>query len=1203
MRVSVRLKGIWASALIASFTVVQAPASTYGQTQTAPAVSTAATAVATPAAPTMVVGDANIDEAAKQVLLRARQALAQSDLMQAESLLKEAAQMPANFEALGDSPATIQALVNRQNQLVGMAQGQHPEYNAGAASFFLVQAEALMYYQDFDGAETLIKHARSFDVQFNEKIGDPDRLEKLLEISRASLPKQAPAMVADNDATMQLRKLISQSQLAFDRGQYNEAQALILDAKKLNVDETQFAADQMRTWQMELKIQKVLGAATALAAETKVDPQVEQASHDVVDDENVFRADYDPANDTTKVVQIGFTDDKQATSSNFAPIPSNPMEYYRAGLKAIADQDLKEARNYLIRAWEGRQQLDDVTQQSIQDQLARLNMKNEATSQRATADLQGRDSNDIEAFRQLQSEVFRERVKIDKLLEEDPRAALERMAMVRNRIGQSKLDASQQSPLLKMIDRDMEEVQQYIEENILDIDNADRNKKNLATVERRQQRRQDVDRQMQGLVEDYNQLIDEQRFAEAELIAAQAIDLDPDSVISVLLFEKVKLQKRIVMDELIEEAKQASFLDGLESVKRASIATVNTENPTVLGDRDMFVQNGQRRAQRLEQGRYGSEAEARIWNQLRNERVQGDYRGTLKDALDQLAQTAGVNIIIDELALSDSSIPIDSQVDIPIISPISLKSALDIILSQKRLVFQVENEVIKITTPQSQKSNLRQETYYIGDLVMPLDTPRDPMAMEWMSPNRSFGAMGSGGSMNVQNVATSQAPNQLAMAQNFGGGLPGVGNPMGNNGYSNGPQRGEALYSKMGQRPLGGVTLNDFQPLLNLIRSTIDSESWGDGEAGGTSSISPYAQNLSIVVSAPQETQDKVQNLLKKLRELNDVQIVVEVRFVTLQDDFFERVGIDFDFSLEDNTGGAATNALGDNVLVNGGSGIVGADPSNTTPFTPTTDFDLGFLQSNFTAATPLFGGDISSAATFGFAILSDIEVFFLLQAGKSNTRTNITQAPTVTMFNGQSASVSDFAQRPFVTSVIPVVGDFAVAHQPIITLLPDGTNLNVQAVVTSDRQFVKLRLVPYFTQVTEVSTFTFNGSQQIERTTNSVLDDLLNIVDGTDDGPDAELLTSTTGITIQLPVLAVTNVSTVVSVPDGGTVLMGGIKRMQEGRSEAGVPFLSNIPYVNRLFKNVGIGHETSHLMMMVTPRIIIQKEIEEDAVGGRDN
>ena len=40
--------------------------------------------------------------------------------------------------------------------------------------------------------------------------------------------------------------------------------------------------------------------------------------------------------------------------------------------------------------------------------------------------------------------------------------------------------------------------------------------------------------------------------------------------------------------------------------------------------------------------------------------------------------------------------------------------------------------------------------------------------------------------------------------------------------------------------------------------------------------------NLSLIVSQTQEVQDQIQDLLKKLRELNDVQIVIEVRFITL---------------------------------------------------------------------------------------------------------------------------------------------------------------------------------------------------------------------------------------------------------------------------------------------------------------------------------
>ncbi|HBL48360.1 MAG TPA: hypothetical protein DDZ90_33760, partial [Planctomycetaceae bacterium] len=70
-------------------------------------------------------------------------------------------------------------------------------------------------------------------------------------------------------------------------------------------------------------------------------------------------------------------------------------------------------------------------------------------------------------------------------------------------------------------------------------------------------------------------------------------------------------------------------------------------------------------------------------------------------------------------------------------------------------------------------------------------------------------------------------------------------------------------------------------------------------------------------------------------------------------------------------------------------------------------------------------------------------------------------------------------------------------------------------------------------------------------------------------------------------------------SVPDGGTVLLGGVKRLSEGRSMAGVPILNKLPYVSRLFKNTGVGRETESLMMMVTPRIIIQEEEEEALLG----
>ncbi|MFN9973297.1 MAG: hypothetical protein ACK58T_25765, partial [Phycisphaerae bacterium] len=51
--------------------------------------------------------------------------------------------------------------------------------------------------------------------------------------------------------------------------------------------------------------------------------------------------------------------------------------------------------------------------------------------------------------------------------------------------------------------------------------------------------------------------------------------------------------------------------------------------------------------------------------------------------------------------------------------------------------------------------------------------------------------------------------------------------------------------------------------------------------------------------------------------------------------------------------------------------------------------------------------------------------------------------------------------------------------------------------------------------------------------------------------------------------------------------------------RNMAGVPILNKIPYLSRLFQNSGVGRETESVMLMVTPRIIIQDEEEELIIG----
>jgi general secretion pathway protein D len=179
----------------------------------------------------------------------------------------------------------------------------------------------------------------------------------------------------------------------------------------------------------------------------------------------------------------------------------------------------------------------------------------------------------------------------------------------------------------------------------------------------------------------------------------------------------------------------------------------------------------------------------------------------------------------------------------------------------------------------------------------------------------------------------------------------------------------------------------------------------------------------------------------------------------------------------------------------------------------------------------------------------------------------------------------------PFVVGVIPVVGEFVAAQQPVIVVLNEGTMMTIQAVVSDDRRYVRLTVVPYFTQIGNVDTFTFEGSSSSTSSSSSTDDDN----DGKNESMEDDKGETRSGVTVQLPSFQQITVVTTVSVPDGGTVLLGGIKRMSEGRNEFGVPLLSKLPYINRLFRNVAIGRETDSLMMMVTPRIIIQEEEEE--------
>jgi general secretion pathway protein D len=89
----------------------------------------------------------------------------------------------------------------------------------------------------------------------------------------------------------------------------------------------------------------------------------------------------------------------------------------------------------------------------------------------------------------------------------------------------------------------------------------------------------------------------------------------------------------------------------------------------------------------------------------------------------------------------------------------------------------------------------------------------------------------------------------------------------------------------------------------------------------------------------------------------------------------------------------------------------------------------------------------------------------------------------------------------------------------------------------------------------------------------------------------------STLPVTIQLPDLTVTQFATTVKVPDGGTVLLGGLRQVLTKERRAEIPLLASLPLLSLLFKQEGSADENRNLMVMV--RAQVTDVIEEPVVA----
>lgn len=562
---------------------------------------------------------------------------------------------------------------------------------------------------------------------------------------------------------------------------------------------------------------------------------------------------------------------------------------------------------------------------------------------------------------------------------------------------------------------------------------------------------------------------------------------------------------------------------------------------------------------------------------------------SLQQIIQDLKAQLNINVVPDTKALQKSNISLDMPMSLSV-ENVKAKSALTLLLNQAKLTYVIKDQVLQITTEEEAKGKLRQVIHPVADLIVPVENHQTPEVQNLNSAllrhiNRNAMINYNGG---TPNTPPGSIPFNMGLPpQHYGNTLstPPPTNPDAASGFMPNPNT----------KLLKGQTMEHL--LMDLIKNTVAQNSWN--EVGGPAAIQYYPLGMALIVNQTLEVQEEVAALLQALRRLQDLEIAIEMRLVSVSEAFFERMGLDFDINIRTPHSRNEANLLSGQFApfgnINRNLNVNGIVSGVTPAGTLTPDLNIPLKSSSYNFSIPPFGGypgTIGDAGglSLGLAFLNDIQVFMFLEAAQGDRRTNVMQAPKITLFNGQVSTMTVSDNQFFLTDVqigTPATGNqlfFIPNQQPY----PLGVTLTVTAVVSADRRFVRVNLIPNLTNLSSTTVPLFPVSI---------------IVPQFFDGPGNNSSTNTQPQVFQMffqqPAFTTISIATTVNVPDGGTVLLGGLKTMSEARNEFGPPILSKIPYLNRLFRNIAYGRESQSLMIMVTPRIIINEEEEQILFG----
>lgn len=303
-------------------------------------------------------------------------------------------------------------------------------------------------------------------------------------------------------------------------------------------------------------------------------------------------------------------------------------------------------------------------------------------------------------------------------------------------------------------------------------------------------------------------------------------------------------------------------------------------------------------------------------------------------------------------------------------------------------------------------------------------------------------------------------------------------------------------------------------------------------------------------------------SLIEDIIEVLDVrppQVLIEARFLTTEVTDIRELGVDWFLDSNWSTSRGKENAKYR-------TQVIGANGN---------DNDMGLSAATINQTG--FGDNALNGLNLTYqGLLTDPMFHAVLHALESDGNTRTLSIPRVTTVNNKEAKVRigkdiRYFEEYDVEEVRTGTNDNGNETYES-RLVPSGTpqkeELGIELTVTpsvgADLSTIDLKLAPEISDIVAWEYWDTAVDSSSSESTNSVM-----------------------GM-IKLPIFSRSTVDTEVVVRSGETVVMGGLVKSQKGTRTEGVPFLSKIPLLGRLFRHDVTTDENSNLLIFVTATLI---------------